>query len=150
MEQYDPQLASRVWQRVQGKPVESAMPDVFSFLQEESADLSRYLQLQSALPNSQKPFLQQLIQTTRHCIAILQGILFFLNDTHLKTGASPLPKELPVSTLRRCYGGTLQRIVRYSALSQHPEYAPGFLLLEQLSRERCQLLLQLLGKLQPV
>lgn len=151
MEHYDSQMVARVWQRVQGnREIADPIADIPALLQEEATDLSRYRQLAGMQSLSAKPELPLLTGKTQQCIAILQGIWFFLNDTHLKTGASPLPKELPVSTLRRCYGGTLQRISRYSALSQHPEYAPGFLLLEQLSRERCQLLLQLLGNLRPV
>ena len=151
MEHFDDQMAARVWQRVQGNR-EFADPavDIPALLQEEVTDLSRYRQLSGMQRLHDKPELPLLINKTQQCIAMLRGIWFLLTDTHPKVSASPLPKELPVSTLRRCYGGTLQRILRYSTLSQHPEYAPGFLLLEQLSCERCQLLLQLLGKLQPV
>ena len=148
MEHYDSQMAARVWQRVQGGR-EAADPtsDILTLLQEESTDLSRYRQLAAMRGLTAKPELSLLTEKTQQCVSILQGIWFLLTDKHPKATPSPLPKELPVSSLRRCYGGTLQRISRYGALSQHPEYAPGFLLLEQLSHERCQLLLQLLGNL---
>jgi hypothetical protein len=86
-----------------------------------------------------------LISKTQQCVAVLRGIWFLMTQARPENILSPLPKELPVSSLRRCYGGTLQRIFHYDQWSRHPEYAPGFLLLSQLSRERCQLLLQLLG-----
>ena len=148
MEHYDSQMAARVWQRVQGnREIASPAGDIPGLLQEEATDLSRCRQLAGMQNLNTKPELPMLISKTQQCIAVLQGIWFLLTDTHQKTNPSPLPRELPVSTLRRCYGGTLQRLSRYGTLSQHPEYAPGFMLLEQLSRERCQLLLQLLGNL---
>lgn len=150
MEHYDSQMAARVWQRVQGGR-EAADPtsDIPALLLEESTDLSRYRQLSGMQGLSARPELPLLTGKTQQCVSALQGIWFLLTDKHTKSTPSPLLRELPVSSLRRCYGGTLQRFSRYEALSQHPEYAPGFLLLAQLSRERCQLLLQLLGNHRP-
>lgn len=146
MEHYDSKMAARVWQRVQGsREITDLVGDIPALLQEEVTDLSRYRQLAGMQNLGGKPEHALLVGKTQQCIATLRGIWFLFTDTHPKTNASPLPKELPVSTLRRCYGGTLQRISRYKTFTQHPEYAPGFFLLEQFSRERCQLLLQLLG-----
>lgn len=147
MEHYDSQMAARVWQRVQSRDTDSATaPDILELLQAESTDLGRYRQLSNQHAPAGKPELPVLIAKTQQCIGVLRGIWFLLTDAHPEVIPSPLPKELPVSTLRRCYGGTLQRISHYDQWVRHPEYAPGFLLLSQLSRERCQLLLQLLGR----
>ena len=146
MEQYDPQLASRVWQRVQGKPAESAMPDIFSFLQEESTDLSRCLQLQNALPNTHKPFLQPLIQSTRHCIAILRGILSLQLDTLPELKLYSIAKELPTASLRRLYGDTLRRSNRYAQWRSDNAFGIAFTQLEAECQKRCILILQLLGQ----
>ncbi len=146
MEHYDSQMAARVWQRVQNSDTRTtSTPDILSFLQAESADLSRYRQLFNQHSFAGKPELPLLIAKTQQCVNSLRGIWFLLKDAYPDTITSPLPKELPVSSLRSCYGRTLQRISHYDLWTQHAEYAPGFLLLSQLSRERCQLLLQLLG-----
>ena len=150
MEHYDSQMAARVWQRVQSRDSDTtAAPDILAFLQAESADLSRYRQLSALHGLASKPEFSLLITKTQQCVSALKGIRFLLTDAQPEAMASPLPKELPVSTLRRCYGSTLQRISHYDQWTRHPEYAPGFLLLSQLSRERCQLLLQLLGNHRP-
>lgn len=145
MEHYDPQLAQRVWQRVQNRYPDSPQPDISLLLQEETADLSRYLQLQSTMGSAAKPLIQQLIGHTRHCISLLRGIFFLLTDKLPDKKDYPLPKELPVSSLRHCYGATLQRIRLYEQWQSHPEYSPGFQILRDFSEARCGLLLQLLG-----
>lgn len=145
MEHYDSQLAQRVWQRVQNKPGDTPAKDISLLLQEESADLNRYLQLQSTMGSSLKPLLQELIRQTRQCISILRGIAFLLTDTVPEIKAYPLPKELPNAALRRLYGSTLQRIYLYQNSESHPEYGVGFQKLHKSSDERCILLLQILG-----
>jgi hypothetical protein len=145
MEHYDSQLAQRVWQRVQNKPGDTPAKDISLLLQEESADLNRYLQLQSTMGSSLKPLLQELIRQTRQCISILRGISFLLTDTIPEAKAYPIPKELPGAALRRLYGSTLQRMRLYQAWEQHPEYGPGFQQLRVASEERCILLLHALG-----
>lgn len=145
MEQYDSQLAQRVWQRVQNRSADTPQADLSLLLQEESTDLSRYLQLQNTMGNNHKVLLRELVQKTRHCISILRGTTFLLTDTVPEVKSYPLPKELPFSTLRRCYGATLHRLRLYEKWQDHPEYGPGFQALRVLSEERCVLLLQLLG-----
>ncbi len=146
MEHYDSQMAARVWQRVQNRDANAAsVPDIQALLQAESTTLSRYRQLSGQWGQTGRPELSLLISKTKQCISTLNGIWFLLTDSHPEIVPSPLPKELPVSSLRRCYGSTLQRLSHYDQWIHHTEFAPGFLLLSQLSRERCQLLLQLLG-----
>ena len=145
MEHPDPQLANRVWQRVQNKPTETPPLDIFPFLQEEFADLSRYLQLQNTLDPRQKGQLQQLIQKTRSCILILRGIGYLLSDTLPETQTYPLPKELPLSSLRRLYGDTLRRCNCYAQWRSDSAYGIAFAQLETESHQRAILLLQLMG-----
>ena len=146
MEHPDPQLTSRVWQRVQNKSAEAPTLDILPFLQEESADLNRYLQLQNTLDLRQKEQLQLLIQKTRSCIAILRGIGYLLSGTLPETQTYPLPKELPRSSLRRLYGDTLRRCSRYAQWHSDSEYGVAFTQLEMESQQRCILLLQLTGQ----
>lgn len=143
MEQYDSQMAARVWQRVQNRDTDA--PDISVLFQAEITDLSRYRQLSGLHGLSGKPEISLLITKTQQCVSILQGIRFLLAQAHSDMVRPPLSKESPTSSLRRCYGSTLRRISQYEQWIRQPEYAPGFLLLSQLSRERCQLLLQILG-----
>ena len=145
MEQYDRQMAQRVWQRVQVRQPGTPEINLASLLQEEATDLSRYLQLQNALGSASQPPLRLLIRQTRQCISILRGISFLLTDTIPEAKAYPIPKELPAAVLRRLYGSTLQRMHLYQAWEQHPEYGPGFQQLRAASEERCILLLHALG-----
>ena len=146
MEHPDPQLSSRVWQRVQNKSAEAPVLDILPFLQEESTDLSRYLQLQNTLDPRQKGQLQQLIQKTRSCILILRGIGYLLSDTLPETQTYPLPKELPLSSLRRLYGDTLRRCNCYAQWRSDSAYGVAFAQLEMEAQQRCILLLQLTGQ----
>lgn len=146
MEHYDSQMAARVWQRVQNRDADTAsVPDIQVLLQAESTDLSHYRQLSGQWGQTGRSELSLLSSKTKQCISTLNGIWFLLTDSHPEIVPSPLPKELPVSSLRRCYGSTLQRLSHYDQWLRHTEFAPGFFLLSKLSRERCQLLLQLLG-----
>lgn len=148
MEHYDNQLAARVWQRVQGSNIaDDPTADILVAVQEELTDLSRYHQLSGALGSTFKADLRQLTKITQQCVSTLRGIHFLLTETAPEAKPFPVPKELPASTLRRCYGTTLHRISRYGHWCSHPEYGPGFLKLAELSRQRCLLLLQLLGGL---
>lgn len=150
MEHYDSQMAARVWQRVQiGSAPEDPTADILLFLQEELTELSRYHQLSGTLGSASK-LLPQLIKSTQQCTATLRGICLLLANTSPEVKPFPLPKELPVSALRRSYGATLRRISRYEHWSSHSEYGPGFLKLTELSRQRCQHLLQLLGSMRPL
>ena len=146
MEHPDPQMSARVWQRVRNKSAEAPPLDILPFLQEESADLSRYLQLRNTLEPRQKGQLQLLIQKTRSCIAILRGIGYLLSDTLPETQTYPLFKELPHSSLRRLYGDTLRRGTRYTQWRSDSAYGVAFTQLEIESQQRCILLLQLIGQ----
>ena len=145
MEYPDPQTAASVWQRVQGKPADPPALDILSFLQEESVDLSRYLQLQSVIDSRQKALIQSLIQKTRSCVFLLRGIAYLQFDTLPETRTYPLPKELPPSSLRRLYVDTLRRGNRYAQWRNDSAYGIAFTQLETESHERCVLLLQLIG-----
>ncbi len=146
MEHYDSQMAARVWQRVQGgNAAENPTADLLSSLQEELTELSRYRQIAGTLGSASKPGLQQLIHMTQQCISILRGIYSLLTDTAPEVKPFPLPKELPVSALRRSYGSTLRRSARYDQWSSHSEYGCAFSEMAALSQKRCCLLLQLIG-----
>ena len=150
MENFDSQMAARVWQRVQGdskkEDLSAALP---LFLQKELTELNRYHQLSITLGGISKSNIEQLIKITQQCISVLRGIHLLLTNTVPQVTPSPLPKELPISVLRRCYGTSLHQIAQYEHWGTYPEYGPGFVGLSKLSRQRCLLLLQLLGSVRP-
>ena len=146
MEQYDSQMAARVWQRVQGGITEeNPIQDLLIFLQEELTDLTYYRQLSGTSGSAAKPELQQLIKATQQCVFTLRGIHLLLIGTIPEAKAFPLPKELPNAALRRSYGNTLRRSARYEQWSSHREYGCAFSEMTVLSQKRCCLLLQLIG-----
>lgn len=144
MNSYDSQMAARVWQRVQAKeePVDF-LGDILLLLAEEANDASLYHRLSKNSTKEKSVILENLLRSSRQSLSILRGIHFLL------TGRNPAPASTQAvvssASLRLCYGDTLRRSLRYGQWCSHSEYACAFTQLENLARQRCVLLLQLIG-----
>ena len=144
MNPYDSQMAARVWQRVQAKeePVDF-LGEVLLLLTEETNDTALYHRLSKNATKEKSVILESLLRGSRQSLSILRGIHSLLTDRI----PAPAPTQAVVSSasLRLCYGDTLRRSLRYRQWCSHSEYACAFAHLENLARQRCVLLLHLIG-----
>lgn len=150
MEQYDDQMARRVWQRVQGDvpPAPPAREEdaVLALLAGELAAAAAYTQLARRWEGKEAALLRTLAEEERAHAACLRGILFLLTGRRPKLTA-PVPLREPAEVaLRRCYAQTLQAAREYEARTASREFGPAFIQLAQEEKAHCQQLLTLLGR----
>ena len=144
MNSVDNQMAARVWQRVQAKQESADLsPEVLLLLTEEAKAAALYHRLSKNASKEKAAILESLLRSSRQSLSILRGIHYLLTDS-LPATVTAQDNASSVS-LRLCYGNTLRRSILYGQWSGHSEYACAFLQLETLARQRCALLLQLIG-----
>jgi len=148
MEKYDPQLAERVWQRVQGTvPTGPDVRQLLMMITEEWADAATYLHLSRRLQGRHRDTLQRLFREEQAHTACLKGI-YALVTGNQPVIRPPKPTQEPVSvTLRRCYGREMRALSQYEANAADPEYGQVFARLAAQEREHCKTVLELLGSL---
>lgn len=142
MEHYDPQVAKRVWQRVQGGSAPGE--ELPRILMTEQELMALYQQLAHDLPDKAGLFRQLREETQRHW-QCLRGIRFLTvasrpAETPLKV--TPAPTE---SLLRKCYAKNLQAVQFYHANADNSEYGFCYALLAQQKHRHAMTLLELLG-----
>lgn len=141
MEQYDSQMAARVWQRVQNISTAPDLPSVLlPLLKEETEDSALYRHLANGQNKENAAIGRKLMMISQSCVHILRGIY----DLTTGTFPEPLPVQAvqTASPLRHCYRRSLQRGIQYSQQRSHTEYGCAFGHLEELTKQRCILLLQ--------
>lgn len=144
MNPYDSKMAARVWQRVQAtqEPTDFSA-EILLLIAEEAQDSALYHLLSKNTSKGKAAILESLLRSSRQSLAILRGIHYLLTGSH--PTAVPAQSNISSVSLRHCYGDTLRRSIRYGQLCSQSEYTSAFAQLETLSRQRCVLLLQLLG-----
>ncbi len=134
MNQYDPALAQRVWQRVQGDAAGSSA-DLLPLITGELTNAEVY----------RKGNYPALYRQARQTAACLQGVY------RLMTGApahvTNLPEKPSPPALLRCYSRCLSGLAFYRRHTDDPEYGAAFSQLFQQAQTQCGLLLEVIGKL---
>ena len=151
MNSYDPEVARRVWQRVQQPMPEASVsalpiPNLSELMAGKWQDAAIYQQLSKGLQNAAFHKLQEEEQAQLAC---LQGIYAMRNGSRPpihQAAPKPMPAE---AALRRCCSRELQSYKAYLALSSDPEYGPVFARLARQELEHCLLALELLGRFEP-
>ena len=154
MENFDPEKAARVWQRVQGKaapaPEENA-PTVSQGLSAciagEQTDAAAYLNLSRRFQGKQALLLQKMAQQEQAHAACLRGMGVLVGYRQNSAGAASSHPEGTEALLRRCYGRELQCIAAYEARTGDPQFGPVYAWLAAQEREHCCRILELLGSL---
>lgn len=148
MENLDPQLQSRVWQRVRGEESEPELAETVKSLAAATwQQAAAYLMLSRQLPGREKAQIRRLFEEEQAGCACLKGAYTMLTGEPLNTRAAPPPAETPKIALRKCYGREMRSLARYEGISRHPEYGPVFARLAEQEREHCRTLLEILGSL---
>lgn len=147
MEQFDPSLAERVWQRVQGHAVKGPDPTELTGLTIETLeDAAACLRLSKIL-GGHGGILLQLAREDRAQAGCLRGICAVLSGRTPEVSV-PAPAQAPVqAVLRRCYVRHLHRVREYARRADDPDFGPAFEKLAADERTHCKLLLELLGRL---
>ena len=149
MNGYNPQVAARVWQRVQKTP--DPAPDaaqLLTLIAEEWTDAATYLALSRRTQGKRSTQLYRLYEEEQAHVACLKGIYTLVTGTHPKTQSVPPSRESVSIILRRCYGREMQCLAQYEARSADPEYGQIFARLADQEREHCRMVLEILGGLQ--
>jgi len=149
MESYNPEVAARVWQRVQSKPeIEQDAQWLLSLIAQEGTDAAAYLALSRRTQGKSSAMLRQMFQEEQAHVACLKGIYKLVTGSHPAVRSVP-PKQEPVlAVLRRCYGQEMRGLAQYEAHCADPEYGQVFARLADQEREHCRMVLELLGNLQ--
>ena len=147
MENYDPQMAARVWQRVKGsQQPENEAAQLQAMIHQAHNAASVYLQLSRRFQGKDAAALHRLSEDAQSQAACLQGIYSLIAGQTAVSHAPSVPQEPPEATLRRCYGKSMQALAQYEQWSSHKEYGPAFARLAQQEQDHCRTLLELLGK----
>ena len=151
MENYDPEMAKRVWQRVQGETAQETVsavpPSAQALAAAELEQASRFLRLSGQLPGREKALLRRLYEEEKSHAGILRGIqLLTAGKCPAMKMAAAHPME-PEVALRKCYGAALRAEKEYENRAADPEYGPAFAELARQERIHCVLLLEVLGRL---
>ena len=142
MERYNADQAARVWQRVrgEGEATLSGLPGMAA-AEQSMAEALRQLQRQNNRMGT-----EALAAECAANAAALRGILRLMGQKAEAAPVSPIPRELPENTLRRCYASALQLHSSYEKYADHPEYGPVFRELARRKGKHCFQIAEVLGK----
>jgi len=149
VEKYDPEMAKRVWQRVQGEaaPVTAAAPSVQALAAAELEQAGIFLQLSQQLQGREKALLRRLYEEDKSHGAMLQGIQLLTAGKCPPIRTTPARQTSPEVALRKCYGAALRAMKEYENRMADPEYGAAFAELARQERVHCGLILEVLGGL---
>ena len=145
MQNYDPKVAARVWERVQQPaPAAEEAATLLVLITETLQDAVLYQRLARKLPSHARALGQMAAQLQKSADC-LKGI--YLLRTGGRAKVSPaLPKDLPLSPmLQKCYAQGMGRIAQYESRQADPQHGPIYRRLAEVSRNHCQKLLEILG-----
>lgn len=145
MENYDPQLAARVWKRVTGETAETRL-DLQSLIEDALADAAAYLHLSRLFRSPYDRILRQMHRQEQSHAACLKGIYRMRTGKRCLPNLPKPPREKPALTLQRCYERELRRAGAYTASAADPRFGQSFTRMAQQEQEHCRILLELLGK----
>mgnify|MGYP003300556808 CR=1 FL=1 len=144
MEHYDPQMAKRVWQRVQGT---GAAPgaELARMLTTQQELLSIYKQLAKALPDKATLFRELWEQTHRQWLCLSGVRLLILGGRPAQTPLNA-SANTPEALLRKAWAKAWQAIQLYAAAAATGgEYNFIYALLQEQPQAPARTILELLG-----
>ena len=150
METIDPEMARRVWQRVQGTGDPSPVgPDLPTMIQQELADAAAYLHLSRLFSGHYGQLLRQMYHQEQAHAACLKGVCRVTTGKRCSPRLPKILREKPLLTLQRCYQRELQSAAQYEARAGDSRFGQTFARLAQQEQEHCRILLELLGTFSP-
>ena len=148
MEQFDPEAAARVWQRVQGRqepgPVGEDLRPLMQAVQELAAVYRRLLGQASG---RNKDLLRRLVEGETANLACLKGIQTLRGGQMPKGNPLPGGNEPGRKALEKCYHRTRRLAGEYTARSAEPEFGAVFYAMAERERELCALAAEAIGEM---
>ena len=141
MERYDSDKAARVWQRVRGEASAPAeIPGLPALIAGEAELQALYRSMARQFPAA-----AELARDCGRHAAMLRGICDCVGLPRIDGGPGQIDGGPHRNTLRLCYGKTLQAMVNYEKLADHPEYGCAMAAMAQKKREHACKLLERMG-----
>ena len=149
MEKYDPEMAARVWRRVQGETASmaAAAPSVQALAAAEMEQAGIFLQLSQRMQGREKALMRRLYEEEKVHGAMLRGIQLLTAGKCPPIRIAPAKQTSPEIALRKCYGAALRAMKEYENCMADPEYGPAFAELAKQERVHCGFILEVLGGL---
>ena len=149
MKPYDPNAATRVWERVQNTAVSTGdAPSILNLIAEELQDAAVYQKLQRQLPQNLAPIARQMAHQEQSHAACLKGIYAMITGRKAVLPPIQVNEDPPSILLRRCYGREMRCLSQYEARQNDVQYGHIFRTLAKQEQEHCRNLLELLGAIE--
>ena len=147
MENIDPAMARRVWQRVRGETAQPRSGPSLQILMEEVwEDAHSYRYLSRRHRGKTSALYAQLHRQTMEHLRILKGICALCDQCNPVLTPTQPRREPESIFLRRCHGRALQRLNWYAANENDPQYGHLLPPLIRQTNHHTQLLLQLMTR----
>lgn len=145
MEQIDPAMARRVWQRVRGdSPPAAAGASLQTLMEEAWEDAQLYRQLSRRHRGKRSALFLQLYRQTAEQLRLLKGICALTEQCDPVLKPVPGRREPEEIILRRSYGRALQRLRWYADHESDPRYGHVLTQLIRQTQNHTRLLLGLM------
>lgn len=145
MENYDAEMAQRVWQRVRGEQSLPAGPaNLQGLIAAEAEAAAAYTRLARQLPDKAGR-LHQMAEDSRRHGACLRGIRYLCTGDRVTAKLLPARQETTETALRRCYGQSLRSATEYHSRTDDQQYGHVFAAMADKKREHCRTLLEIIG-----
>lgn len=143
MDNFDTEMAARVWQRVQdGRQEDAVSHSPTGLLHSTLTDAAVFAALSRKLHGK---LIQQLAHEERSQAARLRGICVYVDGSVPKI-PTPSPGSEPTGVLvRRCYVNHIRRLAEYEQHSGDTDFGPVYKELAAQEQRHCAALMELLG-----
>jgi hypothetical protein len=142
MDNYDPAMAGRVWERVRHRQEDDLSPTLMKLFAEAAADAALCGRLAAVFSGGKAAVLRRVAEKTRGNADTMGGILRLWGTSAAPSPGRPMPVE---AALRQCVGHALERAATLALWQGHGEYGSVLAALGETETENARLLLQVLG-----
>ena len=146
METFDQQNTRQIWNRVYEAETRTPnLPSLIPLIAQEESCAVCCIRLAKRLGGRGGPLLR-IARQCRQNSGCLRGISTVINGS-LPPIAVPPPRDKPYrAALQECYVNSLAGLNQYEAYSTDPDFGPVFRKMASSTRDRCAILLELIGK----
>ncbi len=148
MEELDPAMAARVWQRVRG---EEDTPQLLAGLQElaaaEMAEAAALGLMAGSMQGANRALLQKISRQEQSHAACLRGMHLLVTGRPMRLRPTPPDPGTPETALGKCCTRKLKALAQYTLRAKDPEYGGIFAELARQEQEHCFQILEILGGL---
>ena len=146
MEKYDPQLANRVWQRVQQRaPEQPDTAPLLALITQAWENAAACMTLAKVSQGREASIFRKIFEQEQATARALRGIYILQTGTVPAQPAMKNTNEITAARLRRCCTSAMNAARAFEQRSGDPEFGPVYQLLAQRQRENWLLLLEIIG-----